>query len=167
MRKDKDYSPCPPFFPPVGKPTASYNNKCNKKYRQHTKPIVKERQSLQEKLKEEKKLSRIAKALGRNRSSVTREYNRNRNKDGSYNWWRATILYMKRREKSVRKLQLKSAKVREFVEVGLKKYWSPQIITERYKKENPGEKLSHSTIYRAVRNKEFSDITPKTHLRRR
>jgi IS30 family transposase len=50
---------------------------------------------------------------------------------------------------------------------GLNKYWSPEIIKQRYKKENPDEKLSHSTIYQAIKRNEFPDITPKTHLRRR
>ena len=58
-------------------------------------------------------------------------------------------------------------KLRGFVIEGFAKRWSPEIITARYKKENIDEKLSHSTIYRAVKNKEFSDITRKTHLRRR
>jgi IS30 family transposase len=57
--------------------------------------------------------------------------------------------------------------VRKFVIDGLNQYWSPEIIVQRYKRENPNEPLSHSTIYRAVRNKELPDITPKTHLRRR
>jgi IS30 family transposase len=50
---------------------------------------------------------------------------------------------------------------------GLKKYWSPEMIAARYKRENPGEKLSHSTLYRAIKNKEFPGVTAKTHLRRR
>lgn len=125
-----------------------------------------ERQKIQGNLNEGKSFSEIAKEMGRNRSSVGREIRRNRNKDGSYNWWRASILYMKRREKSVRKLRLKSVKLREYVIEGFKKRWSPEIITARYKRENQGEKLSHSTIYRALRSKEFPDITPQTHLRR-
>ena len=125
-----------------------------------------ERQKIQENLNKGKSFSETARELCRNRSSVTREYKRNCNKDGSYNWWRASILYMKRREKSVRKLRLKSVNIRTFVIEGFKKRWSPEIITQRYKRENPGEKLSHSTIYRAVKTKELPDITPKTHLRR-
>jgi len=125
-----------------------------------------ERQKIQEMINKGKNFSEIARELGRNRSSVTREYHRNKNKDGSYHWWRATILYMKRRGRSVRKLRVKCVKVRKFVAEGLEKRWSPEIIVARYKKENPGEKLSHSTIYRAIKSKEFPEYTPKTHLRR-
>jgi len=128
---------------------------------------AKERESLQEKLKKGKSPSAIARELGKNRSSVSREINRNKNKDGSYNWWRATTLYIIRRRKSVRKPRLVNEKIKRYVVNGLKKFWSPEIITQRYKKENPEEKLSHNTIYRAIKNKDFPDITSKTHLRRR
>jgi len=131
----------------------------------HFTPI--ERQYIQESLNKGKKKSEIARKLNRNRSSVSREIKRNGNKDGSYNWWRAMCLYTWRRKNSVRKLRLKCVKLRKFVMSGFEKRWSPEIITQRYKKENPGEKLSHNTIYRAVQTKELPDITPQTHLRRR
>ena len=125
-----------------------------------------ERQKIQENLNKGKSFSETAREIGRNRSSVTREYQRNKNKDGSYNWWRATGLYIARRRKCKRKLRLKSVKLRAYVIDGFGKRWSPEIITARYKRENPGEKLSHSTIYRAVKSKELPNITPKTDLRR-
>jgi len=127
---------------------------------------AKERQILQEKLNEGKNFSEIARKLSKNRSSVIREYKRNRNKDGTYNYWRATVLYIIRRRNSVRKLRLKCEKLRKFVIKSMEKYWSPEIITQRYKRENPGERLSHNTIYRAIKTKKLPDITPKTHLRR-
>jgi IS30 family transposase len=125
-----------------------------------------ERQKIQEDLNKGKKISAIAKEINRNRSSVSREVRRNRNKKGKYNWWGATIKYMLRRRASKRKLRLKCVKLREYVTGKLNKRWSPEIITQRYKKENPGEKLSHNTIYRAIKDKEFPDVTAKTHLRR-
>ena len=127
---------------------------------------IEERIKIQENLNKGKNQSEIAKELNRNRSSVSREIKRNKNKDGSYNFWRATTLYIVRRKECSRKLRLKCVKLRNFVVECFGKSWSPEIITQRYKKENPGEKLSHSTIYRAVKNKELPDITPKTHLRR-
>jgi IS30 family transposase len=126
-----------------------------------------ERQNLQEKLNEGKNFSEIAREIGKNRSSVSREYKRNSNKDGKYNWWRATCQYIWRRKQCVRKLRVKCVKLRTFAIEGFAKRWSPEIIVARYKRENPGEKLSHSTIYRAVKMQELPDITPKTHLRRR
>jgi IS30 family transposase len=127
---------------------------------------VEERQYIQESLNKGKRKSEIAKGLSRDRSSVGREIRRNSSKNGKYHWWRATIQYICRRKLSVRKLRLRCENLRGFVEEGFAKRWSPEIIVARYKKENPGEKLSHSTIYRAVKNKGIPDVTPKTHLKR-
>jgi IS30 family transposase len=47
------------------------------------------------------------------------------------------------------------------------KYWSPEIIVARWKLSHPNSKLSHSTIYRALKTKLIIGYSPKTHLRRR
>ena len=41
------------------------------------------------------------------------------------------------------------------------------MITARWKKEHPGDKLSASTLYRGIRNKIIGDVTATKHLRRR
>jgi IS30 family transposase len=128
---------------------------------------LEERESLQELVREGKKQGEIAQILGKDKSSVSRELKRNSNKDGSYHPWRATVLYICRRKKSKRRPRLSDKRTYKFVENGIAQYWSPETIVERYKRENSGEKLSHSTIYRSIRNKEFPNVTPKTHLRRR
>jgi len=128
---------------------------------------IEERIKIQENLNKGKSQSEISRLINRNRSSVSREIKRNRNKDGSYHHWRATVQYIVRRKKCVRKARLKCVELGKYVLEGFSKRWSPEIITQRYKRENPGEKLSHSTIYRAVKSKELADITAKTHLRRR
>jgi IS30 family transposase len=125
-----------------------------------------ERESLQEKLKEGKSVTEIAMELGRNKSSVSREIKRNKNKDGGYHPWRATVLYIQRRKSCKRIPRLKCEELRVFVENGFKQYWSPEIITAKWKLTHPGSKLSHSTIYRALKRKELPDFSPKTHLRR-
>jgi IS30 family transposase len=127
-----------------------------------------ERECLQELLKEGKNQSQIAKVLNRSRSSISRELKRNSNKDNSYNSWRATTLYIIRRKDCRRKYRLTSDKrLYDWVNEKLQLFWSPESIAERYKKRNPGEKLSHSTIYRAVKLQLLPNILPKTHLRRR
>jgi len=126
-----------------------------------------ERQSLSEKLKEGKSLRQIAKELGRNVSTVSRELKRNSNKDKSYNSWRATVLYICRRKRSVRKPRLADDTVRGFVVDCLNKFWSPEIISAKWKQEHPGEPLSHSTIYRGVKGGILPGYGPKSHLRRR
>jgi IS30 family transposase len=112
-------------------------------------------------------LGEIAKKIGKNKSSVSREIARNKNKQGEYNPWGAYVKYTVRRKKSVRKPRLANEKLRSFAVSCLQKSWSPEIITARWKMENPSEQLSHSTLYRAIKQKQLPGVSPKTHLRRR
>jgi IS30 family transposase len=75
--------------------------------------------------------------LGRNKSSISRELKRNGNRDGSYNSWRGTSLYLYRRKASVRKPRLGDPEVSPYVceHLGGKFRWSPEAITERWKME--------------------------------
>lgn len=135
--------------------------------RSYTHFTLLERETLQELYKEGKSIRYIARILDRSPSSVSRELLRNKNKNGSYHPWRATILYILRRRTCVRPCRLVSDKpLFEWVCEGFENYWSPEIIAERWKLLNKDNKLSHSTIYRALRNKLLPRYTPKTHLRR-
>lgn len=128
---------------------------------------IEEREKLAILYKEGKSIRYIARELGRSASSVSREIKRNKNNNDSYHPWRATVLYIIRRKNSVRPVRLKAEpKLYEWVCKGFDQYWSPEIIAERWKKEEPGNKLSHSTIYRALKKKVLPKYSPKTHLRR-
>jgi IS30 family transposase len=127
---------------------------------------ITERECLAEKLKEGKSLRQIAKELGKDVSSISREYNRNKNKNGAYHPWRATSLYLWRRKKCVRKLRLMDKTVNDFVTKGLEQFWSPEIISARWKMEHPGIPLSFTTIYRSIKSGKLPKFKPKTHLRR-
>ena len=126
-----------------------------------------ERESLSEKLKEGKRFRQIAREMNRDVSSISREYRRNCNKDGTYHPWRATVLYMWRRKRSVRKIRVANEQIKAFVVAGLKKFWSPEIISARWKIEHPGTPLAFSTLYRSIKRKLLPGICPKAHLRRR
>ena len=127
-----------------------------------------ERESLLEKLKEGKNQSQIARELGRNRSTISREIKRNWSKTAHrYHPWRATVLYICRRRRCVRRSRLTDEELRDFVIKGLKKYWSPEIISARWKMEHPESSIAPATIYRSIRKNELSGITPKKNLRRR
>jgi len=128
---------------------------------------LEERERLQQMLSKGMNQSEIAREIGRNRSSISREVKRNQNKDKSYNSWRATVLYICRRKKSVRKARLSKEDARAFVIAGLKQFWSPEIISERWKMEHPTMPLAHATIYRSLKNKQLPGFTRQTHLRRR
>jgi IS30 family transposase len=98
-------------------------------------------------------MTEIGRRLGRNKSTISRELKRNGNRDGSYNPWRGTSLYLYRRKASVRKPRIEEAELPAYVRehLGEKFRWSPECITERWKTEHPDVKLSHNTIYRAVK----------------
>jgi len=108
----------------------------------------------------------IARILGRSRSTISREIKRNSNKDGAYNSWRAFALYRWRRKRCVKKLVLLEPERLRFVCNCLDKFWSPEIVSVRWKKlGNKG--LAHATIYRALKRKLLPGYSSKTHLRRR
>jgi len=125
-----------------------------------------ERESLQKLKQAGKSNSEIARVLGKHRSTIGREVKRNSNRDGSYHHWRATVLYICRRKKSVRRLLITIPAIAEFVTRCLDQYWSPEIISKRWKMFG-GVGLSHSTIYRAIKKKQLPNITARSHLRRR
>jgi len=126
-----------------------------------------EREIIQELFKEGEGVRHIAKILGRAPSTVSRELRRNKNKDGSYHPWRATTLYIIRRHGSRKPFRLDTDhELYEWVCNGLDQYWSPEIIAARWKLSGQGNKLSHSTIYSAIKNERLPKYTPKSHLRR-
>lgn len=126
-----------------------------------------EREYLQQLLSEGKSFREIAKILDRSPSSISREVTRNFSKKKKrYNAWRATVLYIIRRKRCVRKPAITVGSELHFqITSCLEKYWSPEIIAN-YCKEN-GNLVSFSTIYKAVKNGMFDNISPKTHFRRK
>ena len=128
---------------------------------------LEERDSLRIKLSEEKSLRTIAKEMGRNVSSISRELSRNRNKDGTYNAWRGCTLYIIRRKRCKKKYRLETdIELIQWVKESMDQFWSPEIITARWKMNHLNVKLSHSTLYRALRENRIPGYKPQTHLRR-
>ncbi len=136
-----------------------------------------ERKYLQELLDSGKKQAEIARLLGRSRSSISREINRNRPKWKPhkkptnkywYNHWRAQNLYTTRRRDHRRTALKPGTAVWDYIVECLNQYWSPEEICERWAMEHPGHrKPSVSTIYRYIKQGLFPKITEKSHLRRR
>lgn len=129
----------------------------------------KERESIYLLLKINTKVSEIAKKLQRDKSSVSREINRNKDKKtGEYNPFEAQRLYQSRRTKCKRAYRIqKGTKLYDYICEKLKCFWSPEIIAAKWNKENPQETISFSTIYLALYKGVFKGIQAKTHLRRR
>lgn len=129
---------------------------------------LKERVCLEELRNSGKKISEIAKIMGRNKSTISRELHRNSNKQGLYNSWGAYSKATFRRKKSVRKQRIqKDTDLYRFICEKLNLYWSPEIIAEMWNRKHLRERISFTTIYRAIKDKRFEGITSKTHLRRR
>ncbi len=138
---------------------------------------LEERKYLQKLLAEGNSLRKIAAILERSPSTISRELKRNCPKfrphgkpDNPYwyNHWRAQNLYIRRRREQQRQALRPGTPEWEFIVNGLLRYWSPEAICGRWRREHPDRrKLSVSTIYRYVKQKRFPDITPKKHLRRR
>lgn len=126
-----------------------------------------ERESLAQLLSEGKNYSQIARELGRNRSSVSREVKRNfSQKKNRYNPWRATILYIQRRKRCVRKAVVKpDSALYQFIVARLEKAWPPEVIAERAARQ--GMPVSCSTIYRMIRKGAFGQFAAQNYLRRR
>ena len=127
-----------------------------------------ERKYLEEFYKKGESLRKIAKALGRSPSSVSRELRRNWSKKAKqYHHWHAYTNYVFRRKHCHRKNNLiLNPEMYEFALEGLKKYWSPEIISGKWRQTHDSS-FSFSSVYRAVRKGLFPGIKPTTHFRRR
>ena len=106
---------------------------------------------------------RIAKYLGRNRSSIYREVNRNRCNDGYYRPFKADSKTRNRRSSSRRNTQFGAddyALVRQY----LIKDWSPEQVSEYLKLSNQLA-ISHETIYQHIWADKKAGGTLYKHLR--
>jgi IS30 family transposase len=102
-------------------------------------------------LKMKESLRAIAKRLGRDPSTISREVKKQLK--GSYQVWRGEELAEKNsRRPKPRKLECNEG-LRLKVEEGLAMLWSPQQIANRLKAEQPDDpemQVSHETIYRTL-----------------
>ncbi len=110
----------------------------------------------------------IAKTLGRHRTSVTREIQRNGNKNGQYNALDAQYKYIIRQRMASPVPKLAYAPLRDFVEIKLKTEWSPEQISNMLELEFPDDprmRISHESIYQHVYDNKLKGGDLHTHLR--
>lgn len=125
-----------------------------------------ERKRLQELLFEGNTIRMIARSLGRSASTISREIQRNSSKKGYHHWRAETLCTVRRRQKRMTALP-EGSPARDYVIKKLNRFWSPEEIARRWRKDNDGETLGVSTIYRYIKRGELFGIRRKTHLRRR
>lgn len=102
-------------------------------------------------------IRKIAEKLNRSPSSVSREFKRNSNKDGTYAAYTADKKYLKRRKNCCRKPKLLDENLKAYVLERLNLRWTPEEIAGRARLENAFS-ISYNTIYRAI----DSGILPKS-----
>ena len=95
-------------------------------------------------------ISYIAAAIGRNKSTVSRELSRN-SIAGVYSAVSAQAAYQKRRRNCRAKHKLSNLDIFQYVQDKfLEHQWSPEQIAGRLKIENANMSISYSTIYRGI-----------------
>lgn len=104
---------------------------------------------------EGKSLGDIAKALRRDKSTMSRELRRNRSP--VYNCYCANTAQRRverRKREAGERERLKGPIIRRYVGAKLKKGWSPELIAGRLRREHPGLSISHEAIYQYIYNPE-------------
>ena len=108
-----------------------------------------ERISLHNFLKEGLGIREIARRLGRDPSTISREVKRNSSSKG-YHHRRAQVLTISRRRQQRRTALKPGTPQYDYTLEKLRNMWPPEAIANRFRLENPGQILSTSTIYRAI-----------------
>ena len=111
-------------------------------------------------------IRQIACRLGRSPSTISRELKRNSSSKG-YHHWRAQILTICRRRQQHRTALPPGSPQYDYTLEKLQRLWPPEAIANRFRLENPGQMLSTSTIYRAIRRGAFPGVSARKNLRRR
>jgi IS30 family transposase len=102
-------------------------------------------------LNQGKGVNEIAKRLGRNKGSISREINKNHGQK-TYRAHKAQERAQIRQQESHKKFTLKSYVLRQEVETMISKGWSPEIISGRLKLDKKFPEISHESIYRWIFN---------------
>lgn len=125
-------------------------------------------------LYERQTLGEISLALGRSRSTLSREIKRNASSEYRlYLSHRAHDRSEARRERTSSRPRLKNKQIVLFVEAKLKEGWSPEQIAGRLPKEHPGLAISHEAIYQYIYHPktparlEFIGLLKRAHRKRK
>ena len=110
-----------------------------------------ERETVDQLLVQRKSLSDIAKAIGRHKSTLSREISRTRLTRYGYRAFSAGVEALRRQSiaKKPKKIE-NNEKLKTYIHEHLKLSWSPEQIANRLKMEYPNSKnmqISHETIY--------------------
>ncbi len=133
-----------------------------------------EREHIANLLSEGYSLGDIAKALGRNKSTISRELARNSAPVRQrYTPCRAHARACERRTSANTHERLKNDFIRQYVKDGLEKGWSPEQISGRVRIDHPGNFINHEAIYQYIyhpqnpQRLEMINLLRRAHKKRR
>jgi len=110
-----------------------------------------ERELIAAQLSEGSSLGEIAKAVGRDRSTISRELKRNCPPERRrYVPCRAHARACERKTKANQHERLKNDLVRQYVRDCLAKGWSPEQISGRIRIDHPGHSINHEAVYQYI-----------------
>src|SRR3972149_5180404 len=118
--------------------------------------------------------AQIAMALGRDKSTITRELRLNASP--AYHCYlphRAQERADRRRKEASQRDRLKNEPIRSYMVAKLQEHWSPEIIAGRIGKDHPGWSISHEAIYpyiyhpQTLNREELILLLRRAHRRRR
>jgi IS30 family transposase len=113
---------------------------------------IKERESILRMQGEGKNIFEMAQMLGRAKSTVSRELQRNGGRKKMYSAADAESKYHKRRHRCRRKRLLSEYETKAKVIELLLLYWSPEQISHRLREESSETRIGTSTIYRGIKD---------------
>lgn len=129
---------------------------------------VTERERLAKMYYEHRSPGDMAKALGRNKSTISRELSRNASAaHRCYTPCRAQLRSDERRKKASRRPRLSDETIRSYIREKLALGWSPEIIAGRLPLEHPGLHISHEAIYQYLYDSRTKDRKELIRLLRR
>ncbi len=112
-------------------------------------------------------VSAIARNIGRDKSTVSRELRRNGTKKRRLYWpHKAQQRAKERKEQSGQRPRLKNRLMKKVIVEQIRLGWSPEIVSGRLSKVYPGSKISHEAIYQFIYTKEGRDMNLKQCLPR-
>lgn len=117
-----------------------------------------EREHIAHLLSEGSSLGDIAKILGRNKSTISRELVRNSAPEYCrYTPCRAHARACQRKTEANTHERLKNDFVRQYVKDGLAKGWSPEQISGRIQIDHPRQSINHEAIYQYIYHRQNPD----------
>lgn len=136
--------------------------------KQYNQLSLEERDKITVMKSEGKGISEIARVLGRNKATISRELRRNSSSEYKlYLSHRAQGRAEQRKKEASVRPRLKNNQIMYYVRNKLAEGWSPEQISGRIKKEHAGLSISHEAIYQYIYDTKTTDRTELIYCLRR